>query len=76
MSELPTVNGKEAIKAFEKKGFSVVRVSGSHHTMKKAGHPYVLTVPVHGNKTIKKGTLRGLINAAGMSVSQFVEYLD
>ena len=46
MSELPSVNGKQAISAFENNGFAVVRVSGSHHIMKKPDHPYVLSVPV------------------------------
>jgi predicted RNA binding protein YcfA (HicA-like mRNA interferase family) len=35
-----------------------------------------LSVPIHGNKTLRKGTLRSLIRDAGISVEQFVEALN
>ena len=76
MSELPTVTGKEAIKAFEKIGFTVDRVKGSHHVLKKPGHMYLLTVPVHASKPLKPGTLRNLIQAASISVEEFIPLLD
>ena len=75
MSELPSVTGKQAISAFEKHGFSVVRICGSHHMMKKPAHRFTLSVPVHGNTKLKKGTLRGLINAAGITVEEFCDSL-
>lgn len=75
MSELPVVSGKRSIRAFKKAGFAVVRQKGSHHIMSKPGHPYVLSVPVHGNKALKPGTLRGLISASGLSVDEFVASL-
>ncbi|MFH1919601.1 MAG: type II toxin-antitoxin system HicA family toxin [Planctomycetota bacterium] len=76
MSELPSVNGKQAISAFENNGFAVVRVSASHRIMKKPGHRFVLSVPLHGKTPLKKGLLRGLISAAGKTVDQFLEDLD
>jgi len=77
MSKLPAVTGKEAIAAFSKVGFFVERISkSSHHIMKKDGHRFLLSVPVHGKKTLKSGTLRGLINASDISVERFVELLD
>ena len=75
MSELPSVTGKQAISAFEQHGFAVVRVCGSHHMMKKTAHRFVLSVPVHGKKPVKKGTLRGLIKAAGITVKEFNDSL-
>jgi len=76
MSELPRVTGQEAIAAFEKLGFVVARTSGSHHVMKKPGHRFNLTVPVHGNKNVKPGTLRSLITDAGITVEEFPKTLD
>lgn len=73
MCELPTVTGLEAIRAFEKDGFVEVRIKGSHHILKKKGHRFLLSVPVHGNRTLKPGTLKGLIRGAGMTVERFVE---
>lgn len=76
MSELPTIQGKQAIAAFSRDGFSVVRINGSHHVMKKPGHLYLLVVPVHGTKALKPGTLRSLIRTAGLTVEEFVQLLD
>jgi predicted RNA binding protein YcfA (HicA-like mRNA interferase family) len=75
MAKLPNVSGNKAIKAFARLGFRLDRVNGSHHVLKKEGHPYHLSVPVHGNKAIRKGTLRALILDAGVSVEQFVANL-
>jgi len=61
--ELPVASGRAALRAFERLGFEEVRCAGSHHILKKAGHRYLLTVPVHRNEKLKKGTLRSLIRA-------------
>lgn len=76
MSSLPTVTGSEAVRAFTRLGFSLDRVAGSHHIMKRPGHQFLLSVPVHKNKPLKRGTLRSLINDAGVTVDQFVEALN
>jgi predicted RNA binding protein YcfA (HicA-like mRNA interferase family) len=76
MPELPTISGLEAISVFERFGFYVDRIRGSHHIMKREGHPHILTVPVHGNKPLKRGTLRGLVRAAGITVDEFVERMN
>ncbi len=76
MSKLPSVTGNQAIKAFEKEGFSVVRVTGSHHIMKKEGHTYNLSVPLHAGTPLKKGTLRQLIRDAGLTQDDFIALLD
>lgn len=75
MPELPSVTGRQCIRAFEKIGFELDRVRGSHHILVKPGHPYVLTIPVHRKRAIAKGTLRELIRAAGISVADFIELL-
>ena len=75
MPKLPSVSGKAAIKAFAGVGFEVVRKAGSHHVMKRDGHPNLLTVPVHGNKDVANGTLRALISAAGLTIEEFVALL-
>jgi predicted RNA binding protein YcfA (HicA-like mRNA interferase family) len=75
MPKLPDVTGEQAVAAFGTFGFSVVRISGSHHIMKKSGHRHILTVPVHKGQSLKPGTLRSLIRAAGITVEQFIEAL-
>lgn len=69
MSELPQVSGKEAIKAFGKLGFHIVRQRGSHIILKKDGFPILLSVPLHDE--LKKGTLRSLIRDAGLTLDEF-----
>jgi predicted RNA binding protein YcfA (HicA-like mRNA interferase family) len=76
MPKLPPVSGPEAVAAFGRAGFVMDRIKGSHHIMVREGWPKVLSVPVHGNKAIAKGTLRGLIRDAGLTVAEFIALLD
>jgi predicted RNA binding protein YcfA (HicA-like mRNA interferase family) len=55
---------------FEKFGWQVARQSASHIIMVKEGHPATLSVPDH--RQVAKGTLRGLIRSAGLTVDAFV----
>ena len=71
MSDLPSVSGKNAVKAFTKLGFAVARISASHVHLKREGHRFLVSVPVHGNKDLKTGTLRGLIKASGHTAEEF-----
>ena len=76
MSDLPAVKGSEVVAAFEKVGFQVVRVSGSHHIMKREGHRFLLSVPIHGRQNLRPGTLRALIGDAGLTKDEFVALLE
>jgi predicted RNA binding protein YcfA (HicA-like mRNA interferase family) len=71
-SSIPSLNGREVIRAFERLGFVRDRTAGSHHIMKKAGHPKLISIPVHGNRPVKRGTLKGLIEASGHTLDEFV----
>lgn len=73
---LPQVNAREVIRALESEGFSVARTSGSHVQMKKPGHRYVVTVPQHGAKSIKPGTLRQILRGAGITKAEFLAALE
>lgn len=75
MPDLPSVTGEQGVSAFENLGFSVVRISGSHRIMKKPGHRYNLAVPVHKGRVLKRGTLRGLIRSAGVTLDEFLAAL-
>jgi len=69
MARLPVLSGAEAVKVFQKAGWSVDRQRGSHVILVKDGHPATLSVPDH--KELAKGTLRSLIRAAGMTTDDF-----
>lgn len=75
MPKLPTVTASEAITALAKVGFLPERRKGSHVQLKKPGWRILVTVPDHGKKTLKPGTLRGIIRSAGLTVEEFIAIL-
>lgn len=74
-SKLPAVTAQEAMKAFGKAGFEHVRSSGSHFVLKRPGYLYNLSIPRHGNTSLKSGMLRALIRDAGLEIDEFVALL-
>jgi len=73
MGKLANVSGKEAVRAFERAGWSVIGQVGSHVVLIKTGIRVNLSVPQH--KELSVGTLRALIRLSGMSVDEFMELL-
>ena len=69
MARLPVLSGADAVKVFEKAGWTVDRQRGSHVILVKDGHIATLSVPDH--KELAKGTLRSLIRAAGITAEDF-----
>jgi len=51
----------------ERHGWQRDRTSGSHYIYKKPGSPYSIPVPVHGNRSLKPGTQRGIMRRAGLT---------
>ena len=75
MPELPNVSGKTALKLFLLAGWEVKRINGSHYIIHKYGYdPF--PIPVHANRDLKPGTSRSIIKTAGMTVDDFVKFLD
>jgi predicted RNA binding protein YcfA (HicA-like mRNA interferase family) len=69
--QLPIMSGREVIRVFESLGWQVVRQNGSHIIMTKKNELVTLSIPDH--REIAKGTLRSLIRAAGLTVTEFVD---
>lgn len=61
---MKTVSGKDFIKVLEKRGWTLLRINGSHHIYGKTGSIVRLSVPVHGNQPLKTGLLRHLMKMA------------
>ena len=84
MPKLPRVPAAEVIRALERMGFVKVRQRGSHVILKKQlpvdeesereSAKVGCVVPLH-RKTIAVGTLKNILNQAGISVDEFVKYL-
>ena len=64
---MKSVSGREFSRAIERRGWTLLRVSGSHHIYGKSGSTVRLSVPIHGNKPLKVGLLRHLMKAAELS---------
>lgn len=65
------LSGAEAARALRRAGFVPLRQTGSHLILRKQHRTVV--VPQH--KPIKPGTLKGLIEQAGLRVEEFVALL-
>ena len=73
---LPVVKGRQLIRALERAGFVVDRIVGSHYILVYPGDASrTVTVPVHGNRDLKPGTLRSIIRQAGFTVDEFRDLL-
>ena len=65
------VKGTEAVRALKRLGFVTLRQTGSHLIMRR--EHVTLVVPQH--KPIKPGTLKGVIDQAGLTLEEFVQQL-
>ena len=65
------VSGLEAVRALKRLGFVSLRQTGSHLTLRKDSRTVV--VPQH--KPLKPGTLKGVIEQAGLTLEQFMTEL-
>lgn len=73
MPKLPRdVSGRQAVRAFQKAGWLIRKVS-SHIILEKEGMRPTLSVPNH--KVLDPGTLRTLIRYSGLTVEEFLHLL-
>jgi predicted RNA binding protein YcfA (HicA-like mRNA interferase family) len=63
---MKALSGKDLAKLLEKRGWELRRIHGSHHIYVNPGGEIRLSVPVHGNQSLKIGLLRHLLKQAGI----------
>ncbi len=73
MPQIPLLKPHIVVKAFENLGWEVARQKGSHIILTREGHIATLSIPKH--REVARGTLRGLINRAGLSVEEFLDVI-
>ena len=71
---LPRVTAAQAIRVLEKRGFRLVRQSGSHRIYKNEAGKRV-TVPFHSGKVLHPKVLRSILRDAELTVDEFKELL-
>lgn len=68
---LPRVTGREIVRALERVGFIFDRQRGSHVILVNPQTRQRVSVPVHAGRTVKVGTLKGILEDAGISLDDF-----
>ena len=61
---MKSLTGREFSRLVERRGWVLLRISGSHHIYGKPGTVVRLSVPIHGNRPLKTGLLRHLLKLA------------
>jgi len=62
------LSGERVVRAFERAGYKVRRVKGSHYVLAHPGRP-VISIPRH--RELKVGLLVSKIKEAGLTVEEF-----
>lgn len=71
MPKLPQISGDTLVRALKRDRWQEVSQKGSHLKLMKDDVPYhkiIIIIPMH--KTIKKGTLHGILKDAQVSVEK------
>jgi len=61
------LSGKEFARIVERHGWKLMRVRGSHRVFGKPGIAVRLSIPVHGNRPLKRGLLMHLAKLAELT---------
>lgn len=73
MPPVPIVKQTEVRRALERAGFQATHQSGSHVKMVRG--QVTVIVPQHRGRDMPAGTLRAILDHAGMSVEEFIGWL-
>ena len=72
---LPSLPPRQVIRALGRAGFVVTRTSGSHcRVIHQTDPTRKVTISIH-NEDLKRGTLRGIIAQAGLTIPEFIALL-
>ena len=76
MAKVPVVTARQAETAFNRVGYFLSRIKGSHRILRHPEREHNLTLPGPENRRLAKGMLRALIRTAGLTVDEFSELLE
>ena len=58
------LSGKDLEKVVKAEGWTLLRIQGSHHIYGKEGSDVRLSIPIHGNRPLKRGLQARLLKLA------------
>jgi predicted RNA binding protein YcfA (HicA-like mRNA interferase family) len=64
---MKSISGKAFAKILERKGWSLLRIQGSHHIYCQPNNPNRISIPIHGNKDLKIGLLKHFMKQANLT---------
>ena len=67
---MKAISGKQLCRMLESRGWQSRRISGSHHIYARAGTSVRISVPVHGDRALKRGLQSHLMKLAGIDASE------
>jgi len=62
------ISGKELCKILKQNGWELKTTKGNHHVYMKKGRKERISIPVHNNKSIKKGLLKTILKLADIEI--------
>ena len=74
MSGLHNLKPDRVVRAFERAGWINEGQRGSHVKLTKEGSRYILSIPIHKGKPVKKGLLVDQIKKAGLTIEEFLKH--
>lgn len=75
MPKIPIVSARKLIKVLKKKGFTLHRIKGSHHTFIRMSDRITVTVPVHPGHDLGRGLTETILKDASISDEEFIKLL-
>ena len=61
---MKAISGRDFARLLQHKGWQLARISGSHHIFTYPGRRERISLPIHGNQSLKTGLLRSLMKIA------------
>ena len=66
---MKSVSGKRLCRLLEIRGWNRMRIRGSHHIYARGGSVVRISVPVHGDASLKRGLQKHLMKLGGIDES-------
>lgn len=73
--KVPALTARDIIKVLEKVGFRQTRQSGSHAIYRRDEDKRRTVVPIHSKKTLKRKTLKSILDDANLSLDDLKKWL-
>jgi predicted RNA binding protein YcfA (HicA-like mRNA interferase family) len=69
---MKAISGKRMCQLLEAREWYLLRINGSHHIYGKPGCIELISVPVHGQKSLKPGLQKHIMKIAGITPGELV----